>query len=379
MGRPSSGEARRGDDPVLTHMQHQQVIDSFIKQGSEGRGAIVKADANLLSAEFPERYAPWGRRDWNIGGRKIPLAVRLKDDTILVNGAGLPWPASGYQTQVLNTLRDEGAGKFGVVPFDSVVAAWTDGEVRDWNQKPIPIREIRSRVAIAVPSGGERYRTVSEKDKYGRTRERQVHTLGDSVVRVRDRYYLSAIDETGAGWNGMYFLAELQTERPPQSLEAAFDLLKPKPVLEAEARGSIVRRQGEWFAIPTSRRTSELMADVARGIAVHRNNHVLGREGHHQLEEYHIAAGDLFFPYVSYPYFEWYSSNGRVVLELRPEQVKVVERAANLPERSSIEQLAARIKQGRSFAEFLEECGSSFLGESNQDGGAEASANERKG
>src|SRR6266852_5703701 len=29
-----------------------------------------------------------------------------------------------------------------------------------------------------------------------------------------------------------------------------------------------------------------------------------------------IAAGKLYYPYVDYPYFEWYSDDGRVVLEL---------------------------------------------------------------
>src|SRR2546422_11044236 len=83
----------------------------------------------------------------------------------------------------------------------------------------------------------------------------------------------------------MYFFAELLTDCPPESLAEALNFLKPKVVQEAEARGSNVRRQGEWFAIPTKRLTSELMDDVERGIAVLRQRHVLGRDGHHELEE----------------------------------------------------------------------------------------------
>ena len=41
----------------------------------------------------------------------------------------------------------------------------------------------------------------------------------------------------------------------------------------------------------------------------------------------HIAAGDLYYPYVEYPYLEWYSDNGRVVLELDPSQLEIVEKA----------------------------------------------------
>lgn len=37
-------------------------------------------------------------------------------------------------------------------------------------------------------------------------------------------------------------------------------------------------------------------------------------------------AGDLYYPYVSYPYIEWYSDqNGRVVLELDASQVEVID------------------------------------------------------
>jgi hypothetical protein len=40
----------------------------------------------------------------------------------------------------------------------------------------------------------------------------------------------------------------------------------------------------------------------------------------------HIANGELFYPYASYPYLEWYSAeNGRVVLELDPSQVEVLD------------------------------------------------------
>src|SRR5438132_10928923 len=36
-----------------------------------------------------------------------------------------------------------------------------------------------------------------------------------------------------------------------------------------------------------------------------------------------IAAGELFYTYVAYPYLEWYSENGPVVLELDPSPIPV--------------------------------------------------------
>jgi hypothetical protein len=188
-----------------------------------------------------------------------------------------------HQWDVLKALEHTDS-RFGVVPFHSVAAAWTDGAVDDWNEAFISIEDLKEEVAIVVPSDGERWREVTYKDEDGRERTRSIHALGDSVVRVKDRYYLSAVDETGVG-NGMFFLAELVADRAPKTLGEALDFLKPKVVREAEARGANVLRQGEWFAIPTYYRTSELMRDVQRGIAVYLERHVLGKDGHHELEE----------------------------------------------------------------------------------------------
>jgi hypothetical protein len=276
-----SREANGRDGKVTKQMQHQQVIENFVSRGTGGNGTYLKANEEVLSSKIPTLFSEsgWRRRD----GRETPLAVRLEDESLLVNGARLSWPESRHQNDVLRSLRGT-RGNFAVIPFHSIVAAFTDGEVRDWNQKPIPFRQLRKEVGVVIPSTGERWREVTVKDKHGRVHTRQVHTLGDSVVRVHDSYYLSAVDETGRG-SGMYFLAELQTDRPPASLEEAMNFLKPKVVLEAEARGANVRRQGEWFAIPTMFRTSELLRDVNRGIARYAARHVLGRDGHHELEE----------------------------------------------------------------------------------------------
>jgi hypothetical protein len=268
-------------------MTHQQVIENFIKEGKGGRGTNMKATDDMLSSRVPSRQFAWRTRE----GMEAPLAVRLEDGGLLANGAALSWPMRRHQRQVLSSL--EGAhAKFGVVPFHSIVAAWTDGEKDDWDQAPIAISDLQKEVGIVVPSKGERWSTVKVKDKYGRTKTRSLHTLGDSVIRVKERFYLSAVDETGHG-AGMYFLAELATDQAPASLADAFNALKPSTVREAEAQGANVLRQGEWFAIPTKHLTSELMQVVERGVAGYRQNHVLGKDGHHQLEEAIIyRAGD---------------------------------------------------------------------------------------
>jgi len=170
------------------------------------------------------------------------------------------------------------------LPFHTITAAWTDGEIEDWLNAPFDISDLQKEVSVVIPSGGEEWKHVKVKDRNGRITERTIHTLGDSVLRVKDRFYLSGVDETGKG-SGMYFFAELVTKQAPSTLEEAYNTLKPKAVREAEGQELNVLRQGEWFAIPARVPTSELMRDVERGIAAYRQRHVLGKDGHHELEE----------------------------------------------------------------------------------------------
>lgn len=245
----------------------------------------MKATDDVLYSQIPLEYRPYGREPWRnrVRGQTVELAVRLKDGSILTNGARFDEPIGWHQRQIISAL-EESKRRFSVVPFHSITAAWTEGEIDDWSNAPFGISDLQKEVSVVVPSGGEEWKHVKVKDKNGRTIERQIHTLGDSVLRVKDHFYLSGVDETGHG-SGMYFFAELATKQAPSTLEDAYNALKPKVVREAEGRELNVLRQGEWFAIPTQVLTSELMRDVDRSIAVYRQRHVLGKDGHHELEE----------------------------------------------------------------------------------------------
>jgi hypothetical protein len=256
---------------------HAAVIENFVKEGSYGKGNSVIADARNHAVYSVYRNGGPNRPD------KVPLAVELQSGAFLANGAGLWWPLRNYQNKILQVM-EESLVSFGVVPFDSITAAMTNGKVRDWRYAPFKLGELRREVDIAIPSQGEKWKEVKVRDKYGREETKQVHTLGDSVIRVRESYYLSGVDETG-WYRGIFFLAKLATREKPRSYEEAMSMLKPKAVLDAEARGRYVRRQGEWFAVGQKVLTSQLMADVGRGVAVYKTGHVLGRGGHHKLEE----------------------------------------------------------------------------------------------
>lgn len=63
-----------------------------------------------------------------------------------------------------------------------------------------------------------------------------------------------------------------------------------------------------------------------------------------------ITAGLMPFDYTDYPYIEWYSGNGRVVLELESEQVEVI----GTPIPWAITEPVNRKQQTQNMAEFLQ-------------------------
>jgi hypothetical protein len=83
----------------------------------------------------------------------------------------------------------------------------------------------------------------------------------------------------------------------------------------------------------------------------------------------HIAARDLYYPYVEYPYFEWYSDNGRVVLELDPSQMEVVNVVGPLKEKTPEELLEDQKKREKAFGSFLGDMVESFSRKNRNNGG----------
>lgn len=112
---------------------------------------------------------------------------------------------------------------------------------------------------------------------------RKTHVLGESLFsavyqvygderQFRDvrALFLSAFDHQEL--NRHYFLCQLPDGATPTTVEQAFEALKPPAVVEAEAAGLHVTRQGDLFAVPTDLTTREVRSF---GLAVKRER-VLG-------------------------------------------------------------------------------------------------------
>ncbi|HYR88505.1 MAG TPA: hypothetical protein VE422_30780 [Terriglobia bacterium] len=83
-----------------------------------------------------------------------------------------------------------------------------------------------------------------------------------------------------------------------------------------------------------------------------------------------IEAGELYYCYVPYPYLEWYSDNGRVVLELDPSQIVIVDDGKTPKGEKTPEELVRdRKKRKEAFGSFMTGMVESFSEENRRKGG----------
>ena len=82
-----------------------------------------------------------------------------------------------------------------------------------------------------------------------------------------------------------------------------------------------------------------------------------------------IAAGELYYPYVAYPYLEWYSDNGRVVLELDPSQITVIPPETPPTQKSPQELAQDRKNRAKAFGSFMTGMVRNLSEENRQKGG----------
>src|SRR5216683_1927512 len=111
---------------------HSSVIENFIREGKGGTGTYVKATDDVLYSKIPLGYRPFGQEPWNDAalGQTAQLAVRLKDGSILTNGARFDTPIDQHQRNLLFALEQSHRRLCGV-PFHSITSTWTDGKNGD--------------------------------------------------------------------------------------------------------------------------------------------------------------------------------------------------------------------------------------------------------
>jgi hypothetical protein len=98
--------------------------------------------------------------------------------------------------------------------------------------------------------------------------------------RPRIAYFLSGYDLNERGLS--YFFCELPTDEPPESIEHAYQLLKPESVKRAEAQGRKVRRQGDMFFIETRGEEGPPEEDILFNASLFASNHIVSELANHK-------------------------------------------------------------------------------------------------
>lgn len=169
-------------------------------------------------------------------GKHFPLGIRLPWG-FLLNGDRYSATTNGHQAATRGAAH-QAAHRQGkpvlIIPFSALHTLRIDPH----QVVPLDIEPDRE---IITPC---RHRNPEHPEQH------VDHLLGRSVLQVGDAYYLSGLDETARIPTDGYFLAQLPG--PRNTVAGALELLKPLVVLQAEAAGLPVKRQGEWFFVLTT-------------------------------------------------------------------------------------------------------------------------------
>lgn len=263
-------------------MTHHELVDQWFEgkraaaPNRKGQ-AYTRVSGNLLMDE--EALYSYGSH--------FPLVKECPTGYIL-NGDNYSPTTSQHQSMVrsaaMNACRANGK-RMVTIPFSALREA-----------------RVRPEDVILIQAHDDQYRRVKHTDpKTGEEKEREEHLLGGALVRTpKDsgakpypeapskpaRYFTSGVDPT-AHWGRGYFLTELPGA--VETIEAAFEILKPPEVKQAEPKGLEVKRQGEWFFIPQPGLRLP-RKEVQKKAALPSRN---GTFAHHYARDLVRANGDL--------------------------------------------------------------------------------------
>lgn len=245
--------------------------------GKPGRALLRSQAGNLFVHPYDDRELVSYGTHFTLA-RIMPDAEGNPRGWWLVNGDSYSVSTSRHQGTVRAAVARTGLPVL-IVPFtvldrasinrDSIVPV----EVTADRYEP-ETHIVAARTDLpAHMQGNPEYYNARPRDDGRWEYDTQRHWLGASVFKAtylisegtygvdfhtteRTAYFLSAFDEQET--RPLYFLAELPQGAHPQTVAEALEALKPPEVLEAEAEGVTVTRQGDVFAIPTAKDTRTL-------------------------------------------------------------------------------------------------------------------------
>jgi hypothetical protein len=244
---------------------------------------------------------------------------------VLVNGDLYSVTTSQHQALVRDVIANTHLASI-IVPFTALRAARIelasiepidvrDDRVEEWEEQVEPTGEFLKRPVLMEAGGLQRddegnvvYEAMEDRRHVrgdtgpvahiganGRWYvSRARHWLGDSLfsakVAGRRKRFLSSFDYQEA--RPLYFLCEMPRSSKAQTVEEAYEDLKPEAVKQAERAGLEPTRQGDMFAIPTNLSTREVKL-----LTPHRKGRIVKRPKRGLLGTNHTASEVMFATY----------------------------------------------------------------------------------
>ncbi len=187
------------------------------------------------------------------------VAMRLSDGSFLGNASILPlvgqrsaWgnTTPNYRQTVVQSLM-ETDDRFQMVPFNVFQQADLDidkFQIVARNESETVVRDVPNPKfdryeAQTADANGKEY-------EHPKTIEETAHFIGSQIFRIEDSYFLFDVDRNELKHKIFNpFLVQIPTA--VSTVEEAYDSLMPEVVKMAIQNGKDVKRQGEWFFIPT--------------------------------------------------------------------------------------------------------------------------------
>lgn len=233
---------------------------------------VGKENPRFLRPSKPPIYIGAGDIIYSYGTHFVlgQLIGTREKGFVLLNSERYSVTTGGHQADIRYEVRKAGLRAI-LIPFASLRGAGIDDALRK-TITPIEIQDDefvqRKHTAPTLEEVPEKNRWNAHQLPDGRFEyETTQHIMGESVFRADYRlepygqtisraYFVSAFDEQER--NLHYFLAQLPKGRKPTSVKDAIWLLRPPAVLEADAAGLSVTRQGDIFGVPTTLSTKDV-------------------------------------------------------------------------------------------------------------------------
>lgn len=186
-------------------------------------------------------------------GHHFILATKCKNGYLL-NGDTYSNSTSTHQSYTRGNAPDNSP----IIPFSAIRAMFDQRKIdvykREKGLAKIEILDVTS----------DTFETIWRTNAEGKRYEAQIHHLGASLIKYRNKHYISSIDNGSK--RSTFFLCQLEG-KPLTVAEAYRDLASNLTNEEYEQYlDGEIKRQGEYFMIPVYVKTRELMKQAKKQI-----------------------------------------------------------------------------------------------------------------